>query len=794
MDVQKKPTAGELPLGRWLTRELFSHAENRVAAILYAALAFLVAFSFSRTHAVFSAYPFGIALLAAASRRVPFVLAGTILGALSVGERGYAYCAVLVAAFLLRLLLSHPRGEGKYLPACPAYFHEEPALRVALACVCGVFPAVYELLVGGLSLSSFSYAISMVLIPTVASLAYLGFYESGELFLSLLAQPKDKPKSYSGGWALPISLSAFGFTLVLSMRGVSWLGISLPLSLCAVLSLLFVSRFGALRGTAATVVCALGTLTPALLPAYAAMALIGAFFLRAGIFPMLAAACAAGEVIAFLFTGVDSVIAFLPEALVATAIAYPVLSHLPRLFLWVKGDLEKEKIAAQEEVSRRREPSDRLGRLAAAYTDMQGIFSKLAEVAARPSEAEYYAACRRVFEEGCAACSGLRECHELGGKEGKKALLSLASQGAGGVAPAKLEMPDNLLAGCRSRRRLLSLVREAFADLERNRRRCEPHALLAEGCRMNAEVLADAARSEARLWRADPESARRASAAITSLGAGARSVSVFGERKKQLYVTDLRLDEEKVSRAELLRSLEDACACRFGTPVLETTGAGVNLYAESERQFSLSHVRAGAPRGEEVSGDTFSVFEGDGERFYALLSDGMGSGREAAITSGISGAFLRQMLSAGMSCDVALHALNGMLNARGSECSATVDLLEVDLLNGRACFVKSGAAVSYVRRGESLFRIRAGTAPIGILPALDAEKTDFRLQAGDVIIMLSDGISGSPDDAFWLCELLTAGWEENAEVMADKILATARRENEVGDDMTVALLTVSEAA
>jgi stage II sporulation protein E len=151
------------------------------------------------------------------------------------------------------------------------------------------------------------------------------------------------------------------------------------------------------------------------------------------------------------------------------------------------------------------------------------------------------------------------------------------------------------------------------------------------------------------------------------------------------------------------------------------------------------------------------------------------------------------MLSAGMSCGVALESLNGILSARGEECSATVDLLEMDLLSGRAFFIKSGAAVSYVRRGERLFRIRAGTAPIGILPTPDAEKTEFRLQEGDAVIMLSDGISPSPDDAFWLCELLTSGWEEDTERMAERILSAARRENEARDDMTVAILTVQAA-
>ena len=259
-------------------------------------------------------------------------------------------------------------------------------------------------------------------------------------------------------------------------------------------------------------------------------------------------------------------------------------------------------------------------------------------------------------------------------------------------------------------------------------------------------------------------------------------------------MTDLRYDESKTDRKHLMQALADACACRLGTPVLETGKTGeLSLRAKAERRYAIACAHAGSPRDGEISGDTFVSFEGEGDLFYALLSDGMGSGREAAVASGITGAYLSGVLSAGLGCEAALRSLNRMLTARGSECSVTVDLLSVDLLSGRAAFIKSGAAVSYVRRGDSLFRIRATTLPVGILPLPDAEKTEFDLQAGDVIVMLSDGISTSPDDVFWLCELLTSGWEGDLSHMAERILAAARRENSPGDDMTVALLSVKEA-
>ena len=231
---------------------------------------------------------------------------------------------------------------------------------------------------------------------------------------------------------------------------------------------------------------------------------------------------------------------------------------------------------------------------------------------------------------------------------------------------------------------------------------------------------------------------------------------------------------------------------RLGEPIVETREGEVRLRMDSVRRFGVRAARAFAACTQDVSGDAFTTFEGEGDYYYALLSDGMGSGKEAAVTAGICGTFLEKTLAAGTEKSTALKALNTLLCEREGECSATVDLLEIDLLHGSACFVKSGAAASYVRRGDSLFRIRAGTVPMGILGALDAERIRFDVQAGDVIVMLSDGISQSEEDAVWLCELLSGEWEGGSAVMAERIIEGAHRHTDRRDDMTVALLEITD--
>ena len=715
MDVQKTPPAMGIFTRRFWEKELFSADEGRGAAIFYNGLGFFLALLFARTHAVFGAYPFALGYLAAATRRVPAALLGAIVGALTLGERGYIYAAVYVALVLLRLVVSHPRPKGKFFPPSHAYFDEEPPLRAASACVCGLFPAVYQLLVGGLSYASVAFSLSMVIFPTLTAILYGGYFESRKslLFCLLAASPVARGEMKEEGgeeitprmaWLLALSLGALGFTVTLGLSEYAFMGISVALLLALFLTFSFVLRLGLLRGGLGALFTAAGLLTPLYLPAFVAVGFMAWFFSRMGMLPMLAAAVAAGEVVAFLFTGTESVLYFLPELLLCATLTWPFFKNLHRIALFT-GVISEDAEARMPPVGYL-PPSPRMKELAAAYATLGDAFDCLAG----------------------------------------------AKQGEGNTE----------------------------------------NTILSRGFYMTAQVLQDAARREAHGYQNDKKAASAAARALAAAGLPAASVCVLGTGKRLLYAEGIRRRPHKETEERLPALLGAACGCRFAPPTFEADGDRYRMQASSIPRFGITYTRAAGARGEEESGDAFFSFTGENDRFYALLSDGMGSGKEAAVTAGIAGAYLRGMLSSGISHAVALSCLNTLLASRGEECFATVDLLEVDLMSGKAAFIKSGAAGSYVRRGDSLFRISSETAPIGILPDLDAEKTPFRLQDGDVVVLLSDGITGAQEESLWLCEMLTTGWLDDPEEMADKLLTGARRHNEARDDMTVILLTVKE--
>lgn len=195
-----------------------------------------------------------------------------------------------------------------------------------------------------------------------------------------------------------------------------------------------------------------------------------------------------------------------------------------------------------------------------------------------------------------------------------------------------------------------------------------------------------------------------------------------------------------------------------------------------------------------VCGDAIVSFEAEG-KYYMLISDGMGSGREAALTSGVCAAILQRLIGAGAGLETSLKMLNNIIRAGERECSATVDIAEIDLLTGKARFIKSGAAPSFVLRGGSIFRLQSKTVPIGILRALDAEMIRFDILPGDRVVMLSDGAARSYEEVPWLLDMMTSdevilrGSPKDA---AAKIVREAAKRGSL-DDITAGVISVMSA-
>ena len=202
-----------------------------------------------------------------------------------------------------------------------------------------------------------------------------------------------------------------------------------------------------------------------------------------------------------------------------------------------------------------------------------------------------------------------------------------------------------------------------------------------------------------------------------------------------------------------------------------------------------------AAAGQSVSGDALDQFCDTSGRAQMLLCDGMGTGRAAAVDGQMAAKLTAQLLRAGFAAESAARLVNVALGLKGAEqeAGATLDLLTVDLYTGRAGLFKAGAAPSFLVRGGVPRMLDGASLPMGMLDSLVGRSTTFALDAGDWVVLVSDGALA--DGADWLmqqlqlCARLGHTPKQAAETVAD---AAARRAGDKRDDITVAVLAVGK--
>lgn len=312
--------------------------------------------------------------------------------------------------------------------------------------------------------------------------------------------------------------------------------------------------------------------------------------------------------------------------------------------------------------------------------------------------------------------------------------------------------------------------------------------------RAMSDILAELLYAERAEYREDAKKTVAVRDKLRELGFDAKQVSVCGERITRVFVSDLTPvpDPKRLSylQSQLGRSLD----LTLGKPVLSLAGNGCSFYAESEAHFEVNTGISVAAR-EGVSGDCVRVFENEGDCLsYTLICDGMGTGEEAALTSGISVRILEKLLQSGVKGEIALDMLNGFLrlgrNGGERESSTTADILRFDRQTGKAEVFKCGAPPTYVKRGTEVFTFSDATLPIGILSLVDVKMVTFDVCVGDLIIQISDGVAEG-EACSWLLEYLSATVEEDPQAIADHIKIAAREKGS-RDDISVAVTKIQQ--
>ncbi|MCD7823116.1 MAG: serine/threonine-protein phosphatase [Oscillospiraceae bacterium] len=193
-----------------------------------------------------------------------------------------------------------------------------------------------------------------------------------------------------------------------------------------------------------------------------------------------------------------------------------------------------------------------------------------------------------------------------------------------------------------------------------------------------------------------------------------------------------------------------------------------------------------------VCGDCAEVWS-FGNYSHMLLSDGMGTGRDAGTVARNLVRAFRSLIEGGYSLESALRLSSEYIRScQPEESFATLDILSANLMTGEITIRKCGAGKSYILRGGSVTPIPQGGYPIGILGEISLMSTTINPESDMTILMMTDGADG-------------IGIEKLAEIAADEdklppgdlaalITSEAHRSQKENyrDDITVAAIRISK--
>lgn len=264
----------------------------------------------------------------------------------------------------------------------------------------------------------------------------------------------------------------------------------------------------------------------------------------------------------------------------------------------------------------------------------------------------------------------------------------------------------------------------------------------------------------------------------------------------ELYLTeDSKISENKdieKIQAVLEKNLDEKLMINeVKTKRLNKQGKRVFCYMSADKYLLQIGQDSKIKNDSPVSGDSILQIRLNDGKYLMAISDGMGSGPEARKSSQIAIKMLERLLMSGFDKNTSIDLINTTIMNANEEIFATLDIMIIDLFNGKVEFIKNGACPTYVKNGNSVHIIKSLSLPAGILKDINLTTYDKDIENQDIFVMCSDGILDAnveyKNKELWVKYLLEDIETTSVQKIADLILNEAV-DNSYGvtkDDMSL---------
>lgn len=439
--------------------------------------------------------------------------------------------------------------------------------------------------------------------------------------------------------------------------------------------------------------------------------------------------------------------------------------------------------------------SMRMRSLAAVFNEMQNTYRNLTRSALPPQQTAVLL-CTEITTNVCNDCPHRSICRKTTNstQEVENGITTLAKVGLKHGSVTLLDVPNTLTVKCTRINTLMSAMNKFLAV---NKNKEQIIAGLDSGKILMANLLAGIsqlcskfANDVCRSVVFDNERGEMVKEELLFRNIFAEDCLITKTTQNE-YVVSVLVPRSDAKNQRIEKVVSKVCGHKM--IVDEVVDADTKGYAivsvRSAPKYCVLFGMAGVTKGvNQTSGDNFSFLRITNEKTLMGLCDGMGAGERAARASTLALSLVENFYKAGFPDEIIMYSVNQLLTFTGQDVFSALDMAVFDLATGDVDFIKVGAADGFIKRAREVEVVEAGSLPLGILDDIEPKITKAVLSAGDMVVLVSDGIL----DVFGGEKVALAGFINNLDVtnpqqLADQLIAkvTALADGYPADDCTV---------
>lgn len=746
-----------------------------VLSAFFAAIAFLLTnFPFKISVPIIGS-PLSDALLCSAGAYTPFVYAGCVLGSIYFGKMSIQRILALSFIFVLRIITS---SKSISAGVSDEIFKEKVITKLAVSAVMCFIQCATFLATNGINANTTRGVLLTLIVTPITTFVFSIYYAK-------------KGETVAQRFMYELAMLFIFACSVYCAKDISFAFFKID-TVLAIFFILCISKHGGLaRG--AIYGTALGYIASATY--FASFSLLGAvcaLIFSFGAYSACGIACATACICSIMIGGANALVSIVPETIMACAVTSPILrySFLPSGFPFPLTDAGYAE-SFSENARRVLQEISLVNSLKNATANLRGISEGVNDACAPfdrsgPNASEI---AERICNELCDSCPLSPICHETNVIITKEALTELAQRQIDGHE--KHSVPIQLSSHCIRLRELTEYTARIVSEQSEEHR----HPTLSPTLTYPAvaDIISDVGTKAENELVFDGAAEKAVSRLLYTSGIAFGGVSVIGSIRKKVCIYGANIGKMKKSLPQIQIGLKEIFGFPFGEPSFSNNVSQPVVFSPARSLKTEIAVAAHTKLGESFSGDTVLTFDDEQDNFYALISDGMGSGESAGRSSAITAELIRRLMLSGIDTSLAVRLAGEALPSLCDECFSTVDLMKLDLVSGQASVIKNHAAASYVLRNGSAYCLRCSSMPIGINSEATSEKVTFNLEHGDTVVMVSDGVADGPTDKVKIQDIIGIEGSLNAETLANRILSKASEIKGQSDDMTALVIKIKSA-